>query len=590
MNIKDRGYFLFLVTLFMLPNVLVFRRPDLVLYALAFLQSCALATIMSVGVTLIRRRGYRLAAKILLAAAPVLFVAVDTACILSTHTQLTAPSVMLMQETDSREAAGFFAQYMPAAVWLKFAAIIVLFVLTIKCLTVLWDRISKNRTADGIITGLIVACSVGGLTVDILTYGFLACKDYTTLTIRLGQDTFIPGYNRLRQLENADPLTRSLLIHKTINTINAGYEQWCDKQQATWQTTPATPGEGDFNIVVVIGESFIRAHAQVYGYYLPTTPGLQAEKEAGNLVVFDDVTAPGNFTTASLRNVMNLNNVSCAEPWFDGIYFPMLVKKAGRDVLHFDNQALPASTDVGLTQIFYNDLNLNEVYDMVGDSVFSDDMPFIRYVDRQLDQCTRSGKKMVIYHLLGQHFPYRARYTGPGRFKAGDITAGKPWLDDERRQLVADYDNATLHNDSVMARLLKRWRDTPTVLFYFSDHGEDVWDLGHAGARNKAFPNDAAWLDRQFHIPFMVWMSDSFIENNPEKAAKIRAAAHRRGGTTDLLGYMILGLVDPDSPYYRSDRDFLSEQYKPFERVTTEGYRYDRIVTRSARQPRQQEQ
>lgn len=588
MNMKERGYFLFLVTLFMLPDVLIFRGPDVVLYALGFMQSCALAAIMSVGVSLIRRRGYRLAAKILLAVAPVLFGTVDTACILSTHTQLRAPTVMLMQETDSREAAGFFAQYMPAAVWLKFAAIIVLFALTVRGLTVLWDRMSKNRTAARIITGLIVACSVGGLTVDVLSYGFLACRDYTALSIRLGQDTFIPGYNRLRQLENADPLTRTLLIHKTINTINAGYEQWCAKQLTTWQKTPATRGEGDFNIVVVIGESFIRAHAQVYGYYLPTTPGLQAEKDAGNLVVFDDVTAPGNFTTASLRNVMNLNNVSCDEPWFDGIYFPLLVKKSGRDVMHFDNQALPASTDVGLTQIFYNDLNLNEVYNMVGDSVFSDDMPFIRYVDRQLDQSARQDRKMVIYHLSGQHFPYRARYTGPGRFKAGDITVRKPWLDDERRQLVADYDNATLHNDSVMTRLLDRWRDTPTVLFYFSDHGEDVWDLGLAGARNQAFPDDDAWLDRQFHIPFMVWMSDSFIEYYRDKSSKIRAAAHRGGGTTDLLGYMILGLVNADSPYYRSDRDFLSEHYKPFERVTTEGYRYDRIVTQSAREPRQQ--
>lgn len=61
------------------------------------------------------------------------------------------------------------------------------------------------------------------------------------------------------------------------------------------------------NIVFVIGESFIKSHAQIYGYPLPTTPYLQKEYDSGNLYVFQDLISLFSKTTPSLQNAFCLN-------------------------------------------------------------------------------------------------------------------------------------------------------------------------------------------------------------------------------------------------------------------------------------------
>lgn len=37
--------------------------------------------------------------------------------------------------------------------------------------------------------------------------------------------------------------------------------------------------DDSLNVVYVIGESYIKCHSQLYGYYLPTTPNLYQEKK-----------------------------------------------------------------------------------------------------------------------------------------------------------------------------------------------------------------------------------------------------------------------------------------------------------------------
>ena len=48
-------------------------------------------------------------------------------------------------------------------------------------------------------------------------------------------------------------------------------------------------GNDSLNIILVIGESFIKRHAGIYGYSLNTTPVMREQKLKGNLSVFNDV-------------------------------------------------------------------------------------------------------------------------------------------------------------------------------------------------------------------------------------------------------------------------------------------------------------
>ena len=73
------------------------------------------------------------------------------------------------------------------------------------------------------------------------------------------------------------------------------------------------------NVVVVIGESFIRRHSSLYGYGLQTNPLLAREP---NLTVFSDVVSPVNATTMSFQYFMSMAQTDDTLKWADTPFFP----------------------------------------------------------------------------------------------------------------------------------------------------------------------------------------------------------------------------------------------------------------------------
>ena len=57
------------------------------------------------------------------------------------------------------------------------------------------------------------------------------------------------------------------------------------------------------NIIFIIGESYNRHHAQIYGYDKPTTPEQDRLERSGMLNKFTDVIAPWNLTSYVFKNV-----------------------------------------------------------------------------------------------------------------------------------------------------------------------------------------------------------------------------------------------------------------------------------------------
>ena len=57
---------------------------------------------------------------------------------------------------------------------------------------------------------------------------------------------------------------------------------------------------------------------------------------------------------------------------------------------------------------------------------------------------------LVIFHLMGQHVMATKRYTHISQFNVfsyRDIRSKQPNLNDEKKQMIAEYDNDTLYND-----------------------------------------------------------------------------------------------------------------------------------------------
>ena len=341
------------------------------------------------------------------------------------------------------------------------------------------------------------------------------------------------------------------------------------------QVFPANSADNNFDIVIIIGESFIRSQSSLYGYYLNTNPRLGAEADSGLLYVFTDVTSPSNFTTTSLINVLNLNDLSSGENWWQYPYLPLLMKQAGWNVYHYDNQTIGKNTDVGISRMFYADVIDRNVLDAKSDRLFKYDGPYVDYVDKRLSKDEKPGKQFVIYHLMGQHFDCKDRYEGDPHFQPSDIKTSKPWIGQAEKQKIADYNNATLYNDSIVGRIIDRFRDKNAVVIYFSDHGEDNPELAPLKARNIQQPENAEWLERQFDIPFMVWMSPSFMKIYPQKAAAIRNAVNCKW-SIDNLGQMVIGLTETKTRYYQPKRDILNPAFTPYRRVTAGGYTLDK--------------
>lgn len=533
-------------------------------------ESFVAAYVFAILVTLIRSRIAARAVKTLILAGLAVWGIVELGTIAMTGTPVTPESATLMAETNSGEAAGFFNQYFSIRV-----AAILMAALAISLLTVIVARkglrlASRSNRVSAVAAVITVVAVATGVWCNGRMLGVTTINDYQSLLVWESQGPADPDKARTYELRYAAPTAKIPYLIKCLQLQNANIDKWTETQQRALATGVSATADADFNIIVIIGESFIRRHSQLYGYPLPTNPVLTQESEDGRLITFSDMMSTANFTSPSLRSMFGMNDSSAGEEWYEGVYFPLLLKQAGWSVYHYDNQTVNPDEDMGIGRFFYSPFNMANVYDGVADSLLTYDGDYVKHINAALAPKENPGKKLVIYHLMGQHFPASARFPGAGKFTADDIVSDKPWMNPERRQEVADYDNATLYNDSVVGAIIDRWRDSPSVAIYLSDHGEDIWDLAPMEARNKQMPDDPEWIDRQYHIPFFVWMSDSFRELYPEISERI-AGAKNRSGSLDNLGQMIVGICGISTPYYKPERDMTSPRFVPVKRVSVDG-------------------
>lgn len=179
---------------------------------------------------------------------------------------------------------------------------------------------------------------------------------------------------------------------------------------------------------------------------------------------------------------------------------------------------------------------------------------------------------------MGQHMGAKYRYPlNYGKFSKSDYKKRK--LTEDKKQLVAEYDNATLYNDSIMGELFDMFKKRDAVLVYFSDHGEEVFDyrdvIGRTHEGNKSKDN----LKYQYDVPFIIWCSKSYAKKNPDVLNQIQQATGRPF-LTDLTSHMLLGLGKISTKYYYPERDLLNSQYILLKRIVQGYIDYDTVCSK----------
>lgn len=317
------------------------------------------------------------------------------------------------------------------------------------------------------------------------------------------------------------------------------------------------------SIVLIIGESYGKTHSQQYGYELPTTPRQIARQQTGRLIPFSDVIAHWNLTSFVFKELFSMHAVGQQGEWCDYPLFTEIFKKAGYQVTFLTNQFLPKAKEAVYDfsgGFFLNNPQLSAAqFDRRNDKIHRYDKALLDEYDRLAPQ---DGPRLTIFHLMGQHVNYSQR-TPLNRRKFNKETYKdlRHDLTDGQRDILAHYDNATLYNDSIVDLICGRFEGQDAIVIYVPDHGEECYE----GNRKFFCRNHQATIDYElahyeFDIPFWMYCTQRFAQNHPELLEQIKQAKDRRL-MTDVVAHTLVYLAGISTPAYNEKYNILSPNY-----------------------------
>lgn len=502
---------------------------------------------------------------------------VDVYCFVKFQSTLTPSMLMLVGETDTREAGEFLRSCVSPGVitssvgWVL--ALIILHVLT--ALRLKFPHIIPHRTEQRLreagrriavfASETYVRAAAGLAVVIMVVWAAVVSADNKQATWKLMSGTNIGEVEHtLTEKDHAQlylPAYRLVfsvyansLAAKQIDRLIAGIN---DVRVDSCSYSSPT-------IVLIIGESYSRHHSAMYGYPMPTTPRQQRLERQGRLVKFTDVVSPHNLTSFVFKSVFSTRVEGQKGEWCDYPLFTEVFRKAGYHVTFLTNQFLPKAHEAVYDfsgGFFLNNPTLSEAqFDTRNDRLHTYDEGLLDDYDRLKGQ--GGDHNLVIFHLIGQHVSYRQRSPKDRKlFKGDDYKELKPNLNARERRILSDYDNAVLYNDSVVDRIVDRFRNDDAVVIYMPDHGEECYEGDmHFFCRMHSAEIDARLAHAEFDIPFWIWCSSRYARRRPEVLRAMRAARDRRF-MTDALPHLLMGLAGISAPCYEPRYDLLSPDY-----------------------------
>lgn len=334
-------------------------------------------------------------------------------------------------------------------------------------------------------------------------------------------------------------------------------------------------------IVLLIGESYNKYHSSLYNPDArQTTPRLCRLKEQGNLIVYDDALSPYNVTSKTFRHMFSTYYPGCGREWVDCTLFPAVFRKAGYRVWFITNQ-------------FAGEENNKDHHDHAGGTIFNQHELRLLQFTHMNTEATRydmellaqlppadtlaAQPSLLIFHMIGQHEDYRERYPEAyNHFTADSVQ--NDFTDEQGRQIVAEYDNAMLYNDAVVASLLEKYSEQDVVGIYLSDHGEEIYDWRNSCYRTNSDQMTPEIARYQYEIPLLFYVSDSFKAAHPDLLDEIQAARHKPFIAT-MLPFALFHLAGIGHADYKPSLDILSSDFdESYPRIIRENVYYDELM------------
>lgn len=450
---------------------------------------------------------------------------VESFLLLNFYTLITPSCFLVLFETNPQESSEFIASYFNLSTLLLLALIFFISLLLLHfrhkikqiCFPA-WSHNKKIQIAFYIIT--------------------LFC--YTGLTYYITQVRHMTSYQALTGMERT--------YHSLKNTIKDYQEH--QKYLKLVQHTPPVLSENKSTvpyIVIILGESLSKWHMSSYNYSLNTTPWLDQLIREEKAYRFDSVTAAKTITAEAIRRIMTFYNDTSDRPWYQYHTLPEIMAAAGYSTYWISNQDSFNTGDDNSTASIVSTCSFIEFthYRHASEERYGYfDADLLPILDEQLQ--TLPAKALFCLHLMGSHRRYTNRY--PSDFTKFQISDIQRDVSRDKKRTIAEYDNSVLYNDHVINQIIKRFENRDAIIFYFPDHGEEVYDTrnmsGHS-IYNPSLP--------MLKIPFIIWTSSIFRKKHPELNKKIRNSTQKEFNTGDLI-HTIMDIADIKSSDYEEEK------------------------------------
>ena len=314
----------------------------------------------------------------------------------------------------------------------------------------------------------------------------------------------------------------------------------------------AAAGRPKLNAYVYIGKSTTDAHWQLYGYTRPTTPQLvKIASQDNKLLIFRNVLSTHTHTSQSLLRALSLpaegsKNASPVPIYRDKrTSIVSVLKQAGVKTHWISNQSQTGSYNLvssiiarqSDTAMWSIDTKFAPNADKVLQRPYDHEFFFPEF--ERLVAATPATGQSVFLHSYAGHGPYEKpvpedrREIVDTKFERmasegviGDLHKRSllfgAYENSEVISEIEAYDKAIRYIDFKLAHIIKRLDATqsPSVLVYFSDHGESVFaGKGHTVSR---------YIHEMVRVPFLIYFNSKAVEMYPDLFRDFSALAAGR--------------------------------------------------------------
>ncbi|MEZ4874532.1 MAG: sulfatase-like hydrolase/transferase [Flavobacteriaceae bacterium] len=323
----------------------------------------------------------------------------------------------------------------------------------------------------------------------------------------------------------------------------------------------ATSANEEEVFVVVMGESTSRWHMQLYGYDRKTNPALTEKKD--ELWVFDSIIVPHVHTILSLEKVLTLSRFEDPAP-AENASVVQLANAAGFETYWISNQQ-PVGVFESLSTVIGNASQNKSFVATEGYKYTIHDETLLPVLDQVLAE--KSRKKMIFVHLIGTHVGYEKRYPKSFAYFSGK---SRPDKSEKANEYINAYDNAVRYNDFIVNTIIEKVEalQTKSYVAYFSDHGDDVYDIAEVAGHNEYLATRP-----MYEVPFLVWFSEKYKEGSPLFSKK-EQIIQRRYNLEDFI-YSFAEMSEIRFQKMDSTRSLFNDGFQKRTRWIKDGINYD---------------